>query len=431
MPQSDIILCLNLHGAGGHAASWRWPGNPAGAFFDIEHYVKCAKLAENARLDAVFLADTPAINPDISRVHPLNGLEPTINLAVIARETRHIGLIGSASTTYNEPYNLARRFQSLDIVSGGRAGWNAVTTSNLHTSRSFGGHELSRDERYRRAREFIIAVQALWASWSNDPLVLDQATGRFASGDVNMVPHEGPLFRVAAAMTHPPSRQGKPVIFQAGGSRQGLDLAISSADAIFSSTFSLETALQDARRTRDLSKEAGRISPPLILPGVVTVIGGTEGEAVQRKTELDRLLDLEVALENFSATFNIPCDKLHLDQPIDLSWLPKDNDVPFSVGQFRVIEGFARSGQTVREIILASPAYGHRLIVGTPEQVTASFEKWFRAGAVDGFNVIPDVISDGTEAFTEHVVPLLRKRGIFRSDYRGDTLRDHLGLPKG
>ncbi|WP_219682294.1 NtaA/DmoA family FMN-dependent monooxygenase [Bradyrhizobium canariense] len=427
--EPELRLALNLHGAGGHAAAWRWPGNPPGAFYDIEHYVRAAKVAERGKLDAVFLADTPALNLAIDKHPPLNGIEPTITLASIARETKFVGLIGSASTTYNEPYNLARRFQSLDVVSGGRAAWNAVTTSNVYTAKSFGGSELSRDDRYCRAEEFVEAVRTLWHSWGEGALVLDQVSGRFGDPSrLQTTRHAGKFFDISGPLTHPGSRQGRPVIFQAGGSDQGLQFAARSADAVFSSTGNLEIALSEAERLRSFASQHGRRAP-LILPGIVTFIGGTEEEAIERKVKLDNLINFDVALHSLAMRFGIPAERLKIDEPIHLNLLPRHADPVFSVGQHRTVEALVRSGKTVREIIVEAPAYGHRVLVGSPEQIAASLEEWFRVGAVDGFNVIPDVLSDGTPAFADHVVPVLQRRGLFRSDYRGETLREHLGIP--
>ncbi|MET4764172.1 FMN-dependent oxidoreductase (nitrilotriacetate monooxygenase family) [Bradyrhizobium ottawaense] len=427
--ERELHLGLNLHGAGGHTAAWRWPGNSPGAFYDIEHYVRAAKLAERGKLDAVFLADTPALDPAIEKHPPLNGIEPTITLASIARETKFVGLIGSASTTYNEPYNLARRFQSLDVVSGGRAGWNAVTTSNVYTARSFGGDVLSRDDRYRRAEEFVEAVRTLWHSWGEGALILDQASGRFGDPSrLRTTRHAGEFFDISGPLTHPGSRQGQPVIFQAGGSDPGLRFAARSADAVFSSTGDLEIALREADRLRSFASQHGRRAP-LVLPGIVTFVGGTEEEAIKRKAELDDLINFDVALDALASRFGFPAERLKINEPIDLSLLPGHADAAFSIGQHRTVEALVRSGKTVRQIIVEAPAYGHRVLVGSPEQIAASFEEWFRAGAVDGFNVIPDVLSDGTPAFVDHVVPVLQRRGLFRSDYRGETLREHLGIP--
>jgi FMN-dependent oxidoreductase (nitrilotriacetate monooxygenase family) len=432
MPRSDreLHLGVNLHGAGGHAAAWRWPGTNPSAFFDIEHYVRGAKVAERGLFDAVFLADRPSLPGDITRQPPTNGLEPTLVLSIIARETRYIGLIGTASTTYNEPYNLARRFLSLDVISGGRAAWNAVTSSDAMTVASFGGKEIGREQRYARAEAFVDAVAALWQSWGDGVLVADQASGIFADpSKFKPAALANEHFQISGAITHPGSRQGHPVIVQAGGSDAGIRLAARGADAVFSAAGDLDTALREAQRVRTLSKTYGREYAPLILPGLVTIIGGTEAEAHARKAKIDGLLDLDNALRSLAGRIQVPASRLKLDEPIPPGLLPAFDTLTASIGHHRTIDALAREGRTVREILASVQGGGHRVLVGTPEQIADSIEAWFAAGAVDGFNIMPDVLEDGLPAFVDHVVPLLQRRGLFRTAYRGDMLRDHLAIP--
>lgn len=434
VPMSSVIrtlhLGLNLHGAGGHSAAWRWPGTNPSAFFDIEHYVRAAKIAERGLLDAVFLADTPAVPFDITRQPPLNGLEPMLVLSVIARETTRIGLIATASTTYNEPYNLARRFQSLDVISGGRAAWNAVTTSSPATVANFGGRQIGREERYKRAEEFVETVRALWLSWGDETIVADQASGVYANTDhFRLLDPSKNAFAIRGPLTHPGSRQGYPIIVQAGGSDPGVRLAARSADVVFTAAGDLKTAIGESERLRALSRQFGGRATPLILPGLVTFIGGTEEEAQRRKKEIDALLDLTRAMDALARSMDVPVEKLSLDRPIPEELLPDPHNVAFSVGHHRTFEALAREGRTVREIIGSVQAFGHRLLVGAPEQIADSIESWFRTGAVDGFNIIPDVLEDGATAFVDHVVPILQSRGLFRTEYQGETLREHLGIP--
>lgn len=425
-----LHLGLNLLGAGGHAAAWRWPHTNPDAFFDIEHYVRAAKVAERGLLDTVFLADTPAAPSDITRQPPVHGLEPTLIHTAIARATKYIGLIASASSTYNDPYNLARRFQSLDVISGGRAGWNAVTTSSASTVANFGGPEYGREERYRRAEDFVETVRELWLSWGEGTVIADQHSGIYGDpGRFRLLDPSRNAFAIRGPLTHPGSRQGHPVIVQAGGSDPGLRLAARSADVVFSAAGDLPTGLREAQRLRELSQQYGRRVAPIILPGLVTFIGGTEQEALERKKTLDALLDPHSALVTLAQRLGISSEKLRLDKPIPVALLPHPNDAPFSVGHHRTLDRLAREGLTAREIIASVQGVGHRLLAGAPEQIADSIESWFRAGAADGFNIIPDVLNDGTPAFVEHVVPILQRRGLFRTEYRGDTLRDHLGLP--
>jgi len=428
--QRELHLGVNLHGAGGHAAAWRWPGTNPNAFFDIEHYVRAAKVAERGRLDAVFLADRPSIPWDISRQPPTNGLEPTLVLTAIARETRHIGLIGTASTTYNEPFNLARRFQSLDVISQGRAAWNAVTSSDPATVASFGGAEIDRETRYRRAEEFVDVVQALWRSWGDGALIADPVSGIFA--DTSRLQPSLPTgghFQVRGLLTHPGWQQGWPVLVQAGGSDAGLRLAARCAEVVFSAAGDLDTALREAQRLRALAAQAGRSHAPVILPGLVTFIGGTEAEALARKAQVDALLDPETGLRALAGRIQVPAARLKLDEPIAPELLPAFESLTASIGHHRTIDKLARAGLTVRQILASVQGGGHRVLAGSPEQIADAIEAWFRAGAVDGFNIMPDVLEDGLPAFVDHVVPLLQRRGLFRRDYRATTLRGHLDIP--
>ncbi|MFE3279937.1 NtaA/DmoA family FMN-dependent monooxygenase [Nocardia sp. NPDC059239] len=427
---NSLHLGVNLLGAGGHAASWRWPSTNPSAVFDIDHYVRAATVAERGLLDAVFLADTPSISTQDTHHPPVHGLEPTLVLTAIARATEHIGLIGSASTTYNEPYNLARRFQSLDVISGGRAAWNVVTTSDPSTVANFGGPQLEREQRYKRAEDFVDTVRELWLSWGEGTVVADQKTGIYADPThYRLLDPTSNTFAIQGPLTHPGSKQGHPVIIQAGGSDAGLRLAARSAEVVFAAAGDLSTALRETRRVRTLAHESGRRKAPLVLPGLVTFIGSTEHEAQQRKNQLDALLDPTKSMNAVADRLNIAVDKLSLDKPIPVELLPDPDQVPFSVGHHRSIETLVREGRTVREIIASVQGVGHRTLAGTPEQIADSIESWFRADAVDGFNIMPDVIDDGLPAFVDHVIPILQHRGLFRTEYTGTTLREHLNLP--
>ncbi|WP_346348043.1 LLM class flavin-dependent oxidoreductase [Bradyrhizobium sp. 139] len=236
-------------------------------------------------------------------------------------------------------------------------------------------------------------------------------------------------FAIRGPLTHPGSRQGYPIIVQAGGSDPGVRLAARSADVVFTAAADLKTAIGESERLRALSRQFGRRATPVILPGLVTFIGGTEEEAQRRKKEIDALLDLTRAMDALARSMDVPVEKLSLDRPIPEELLPNPHNVAFSVGHHRTFEALAREGRTVREIIGSVQAFGHRLLVGAPEQIADSIESWFRTGAVDGFNIIPDVLEDGATAFVDLVVPILQSRGLFRTEYQGETLREHLGIP--
>jgi FMN-dependent oxidoreductase (nitrilotriacetate monooxygenase family) len=427
----QLHLNLNFLNAGTFASAWRWPTSQATDYADVQYYVRVAQLAEKGTFDSVFLADFPALS-DRPEYRPFQSLEPTITLATIAAATKHIGLIATASSTYNEPYNIARRFASLDHASGGRAGLNIVTTADKQAGRNFGiAQPPAHHIRYERAAEFADVVKALWDSWEDDALVGDKDTARFIdTRKIHPIRHEGAHFSVEGALNVPRPPQGRPIVVQAGGSGDGMDFAARHADAVFSVAHSLPDALDYARDLRGRLVGQGR-SPHdiLIFPGLVTVIGSTEEEARRREEQLWELVPIDYGLQRLAGILQVDPNSLRLDEPLpDNLKLPADGMQTFFKGALTLAE---RGRLTVRQLIRAQGGgTGHRIIVGTPELIAANIEEWFRSGAIAGFNVMPDVITSGLEAFVDHVVPLLRQRGIFRQDYSGTTLRDHFNLAR-
>lgn len=427
----ELHLNVNLLHSGVYPSAWRLPENRPDAFIDIDHYVRVARIAERGKFDAIFLADTPAINDRID-YRPFMALEPTIELASVAAATTHVGLIATASTSYNEPYNLARRFATLDLVSRGRVGWNVVTTADAAAGRNFGFAGVSEHgARYARAREFTQVVHALWDSWEDDALVGDKASGRFAdSAKVHAIDHRGPHYSVAGPLTVPRSPQGRPVTVQAGGSEDGRELAAATTDAVFSLAQTIPDGTAYAADLRSRAVRYGRDPATIVvLPGLATVIGGTEAEARRRRDELWELVPLEYSLARLAGTLRIAPEQIDLDKPLpDPLPLPPDANHTMFIGTVALAR---RDNLTVRQLLRAlGGGVGHRIIVGTPEQIADDIEAWFRAGAADGFNLMPDVLPDGLETFVDQVVPILQRRGLFRRDYEGTTLRDHLGLER-
>lgn len=427
----QLHLNINILNSGFHGAAWRASSAGPDAFVDVGHYVRTAQIAERATFDALFLADTPSVT-DRPEYRPFQALEPTIVLATVAAHTTHLGLIGTASTTYNEPYNLARRFGSLDLASNGRAGWNVVTTADAAASRNFGlDGAVAHTSRYERAAEFTEIVKALWDSWEDEALIGDRASARFLDLDrLNAIDHVGQHFRVRGPLNVPRSAQGHPVIIQAGGSNDGRHLAALHAEAIFSVAHTQEEALSFASDIRARAARLGRGPDDILfLPGLATVIGGSEAEAKRREEELWELLPVDYALGRLAGTLQIDRERLELDKP-----LPDNIPVPVDGMQTffgATVQTARRENLTVRQLIRKlGGSTGHRLLVGGPEQIADDIATWFETGAADGFNLMPDVLPDGLEAFTEHVVPLLRRKGIFRREYEGRTLREHFGLPR-
>ena len=427
----QLHLNVNILHSGFSPAAWRMAGSDPRASFDINHYINVARIAERGTFDAVFLADQAAISDRVD-FRPLTSLEPTIVLALVAAHTTHIGLIATASTTYNEPYNIARRFATLDHASGGRVGWNIVTSADLPQSRNFGLEKpVEHQRRYERAAEFTTVVKALWDSWEDEAFIGDVETGRFVDPSrVHAIAHHGEHFSVHGPHNIPRPPQGHPVIVQAGGSDDGRQLAAEHAEAVFSASQSFDEALDYAN---DLKARAAHFGRPresiLVLAGLATIIGSTEIEARRRQEELRELIPLEYSLARLSGVLQIDPKRLKLDEP-----LPEDIPLPADGGHtfFRATLALAgRERLSVRDLIRAlNGGTGHRTIVGTPEAIADDIEKWFRAGAADGFNLMPDVLPSGLEVFVDEVVPILRRRGIFRQDYAGRTLRDHFGLSR-
>lgn len=351
---------------------------------------------------------------------------------MVAANTERIGLIATASTTYNEPYNIARRFATLDHASNGRAGWNIVTSADLAQSRNFGLEKpVAHASRYERASEFAAVVKALWDSWEEEAFIGDATTGRFVdAGRVHPIAHSGKHFSVHGPHNIPRPPQGHPVIVQAGGSDDGRALAAEHAEAVFSASQSFEESLDYAR---DLRRRATRYGRPnnsiLVLAGLATIIGSTEAEAKRRQDELRDLIPLEYSLARLAGVLQVNRRRLELDAP-----LPGDIPLPADGGHtfFRATVALARrEGLTVRGLIRAlNGGTGHRTIVGTPKDIADDIETWFTAGAADGFNLMPDVLPHGLDVFVDEVVPILRRRGLFRHEYSGRTLRDHLGLAR-
>lgn len=428
----QLTLNLFIYPGGHHEAGWRYPGSEPGRVLDITYYQDLARKAEAAKFDAVFFADGPSL-PDNVRYASRLRVEPLTWLTALATATERIGLIGTASTTYLEPYNLARLFASLDHISGGRAGWNIVTTS-ADASANFGlPAQPPHVERYRRATEFVEVVSKLWDSWEDDALVADAASGIFADDTkIHPIEHIGPHFRVKGALNTARSPQGRPVYVQAGSSDDGRAFAARFAEAIFTAHQTLDSA---QRFYADIKKQAaglGRNPDHVkILPGISPYIGSTEAEAKAVLEEFNDLIQPAFSLAQLKQMTGLDLSGHDLDAPfprelIDLTG-PKG-----AASRFQLIADIvARENPTLRQLIhRLAGARGHYVIAGTPERIADEIQTWFETGAADGFNVMPPWLRGGFDVFVAEVVPILRKRGLFREEYSGTTLRDHFGLPR-
>jgi FMN-dependent oxidoreductase (nitrilotriacetate monooxygenase family) len=429
----QLHLNAFLMGVGHHEAAWRLPQVDPNANTDVEHFKKLAKLAERGKLDSLFLADSPVLWNDLGR-RPGGTLEPTVLLAALAGVTERVGLIATASTTYNEPYNLARRFASLDILSGGRAGWNIVTTAGVDAARNFNREELpAHAERYERAAEFVEVAQKLWDSWSDETGTPDKQRGVWGEQERIYPPrHKGKHFQVEGPLNVPRPPQGYPLLVQAGSSDDGKELAARFAEAVFTAQQTLDDGQRFYRDLKARTRAAGRDPDTIkILPGIVPVIGATEEEARKLDAELEALIVPEYARAQLAKTLRVEPHQLPLDQQLPAD-LPGEDAIEGAKSRYTLIVQLARREKlTVRQLIARlGGGRGHRTFAGTPEQVADAIEQWWHEGAADGFNIMPPVLPDALERFVDHVVPLLQKRGLFRTEYTGRTLREHYGLAR-
>lgn len=432
-PARTLHLNAFLMSTGHHEASWRLPESNPQASTDVRHYQNLARIAERGKFDSVFFADSPVIFGNVRR-RPAGKLEPTVLLTALAAATEKIGLIATASTTYNDPYNLARRFASVDVVSGGRAGWNVVTTAGPDAARNFGiDDQPSHATRYERAAEFLDVAGKLWDSWDDNAVLADKESGIWADADrVRPINHDGKHFKVRGPLNVPRSPQGYPVIVQAGSSEDGKDLAARYAEAVFTAQQTLDDAQSFYSDLKARTAATGRDPHGIkILPGIVPVIASTEAEARRREQELDDLINPEYARIELAKTLRVSPGDLALDRQLPQD-LPHEDSIEGAKSRYTLIVDLARREKlTVRQLIgRLGGGRGHRTFSGTPEQVADAIQLWFEKGAADGFNIMPAVLPSGLETFVDHVVPVLRARGLFRTEYTGSTLRDHYGLQR-
>ncbi|MCF3171978.1 LLM class flavin-dependent oxidoreductase [Streptomyces sioyaensis] len=435
MPETTprrLHLNAFLMNAGHHDAAWRHPRTQPERVTDLRYFQQLAQTAERGKLDSVFFADGLALWGKV-RHNALGGFEPLTLLSALAAVTEHVGLIATVSTTFNEPFHTARKFASLDHISGGRAGWNIVTSGSVDEARNFGRDEhLEHSLRYERAREFVEVATKLWDSWEDDAILLDVAGGIYADGDkVRAIGHHGEHFGVQGPLNVPRSPQGYPLLVQAGSSEDGKEFAAQYAEAVFTAQQTLADGQSFYKDLKSRLPRYGRTEDQLlVLPGIAPVIGSTEAEARALAQELTDLQVPEYGLAQLSGMLGTDLTGLPLDGP--LPDLPEERDINGNKSRFALVAELARrDGLTLRELIARLGAgRGHRVVAGTPEQIADQIEEWFTQGAADGFNIMPPHLPGGLEDFVDQVVPILQRRGLFRTEYTGRTLREHYGLAR-
>ncbi|MET9652878.1 MULTISPECIES: LLM class flavin-dependent oxidoreductase [unclassified Streptomyces] len=421
-----------LMNAGHHDAAWRHPRTQPERVTELAYFQQLARTAERGLLDSVFLADGLALWGN-ARYNALGGFEPLTLLSALAAVTERVGLIATVSTTFNEPFHTARWFASLDHISGGRAGWNIVTSGTVNEARNFGQDEhLEHRLRYERAREFVEVTTKLWDSWEDDAILLDRERGIYADTDrVREINHRGEHFGVRGPLNVPRSPQGHPLLVQAGSSEDGKEFAARYAEAVFTAQQTLADGQDFYKNLKSRLAGHGRGEDQLlVLPGIAPVIGSTEAEARALEQELTELQIPEYGLAQLSGMLGTDLTGLPLDGP--LPELPEERDINGNKSRFTLVAELARrDGLTVRELIARlGGGRGHRVFAGTPEQIADELEEWFTQGAADGFNIMPPHLPGGLEDFVDHVVPILQRRGLFRTEYTGRTLREHYGLAR-
>ena len=429
----QLHLNLFIHSRGHHEASWRHPASSALPLTDIRYYQDLAQRAEAALFDSVFLADQLALGGDVAQA-PRTWLEPITVLAAMAVATSRVGLIATASTTYTEPFNLARQFASIDHISRGRAAWNIVTSWLATAAENYGGAgQVTHADRYTRGEEFMQVVKALWDSWATDAVIDDRAAGVYARRDrIRSINQRGGFYSVAGPLNMPRCPQGRPVLVQAGSSDTGRRFAARHADAVFTAHMAKATAQEFYADLKTLAAAEGRLPEKLlILPGLSPMIAGTETEAHRLVREVNELTDPEVGRKRLSGRFGgYDFSHLPLDHPLSAADFPDPASVEAARSRTEVILNLVRRDKpTLRQLLgYLAGARGHLTTAGTPEQIADLIEDWFTDGAADGFNIMPPLLPPQLEVFGSEVIPLLQKRGLFRRAYIGETLREHYEL---
>ncbi|QKZ05688.1 LLM class flavin-dependent oxidoreductase [Pseudomonas eucalypticola] len=431
----QLHLNLFVFGRGHHEGAWRHPLAPSTSLTDVEHYQALAAMAEKGLLDSLFLADVLAVG-DTQGHSPITPLEPITLLAALSATTRHIGLIGTASTTYMEPFNLARQFAALDHLSRGRIGWNIVTSWVNGVEANFGhDHQPPHAERYARAFEFMEVVKGLWDTWADDAVLDDRSAGQYLQPErIAALNHRGAHFQVRGPLNIPASPQRHPVLFQAGSSADGQRFAAQYAEAVFTAQPDLPTAQAFYRSLKQQVHEVGRQPHELlVLPGLSAVVAESDQQAGQLLEELNALTALETGLARLSARFGgHDFSRLPLDLPLSVDDLPNPDGVQAAQSRARVVVELVRSQRpTLRQLLTRlAGARGHYTLAGTPEQIADAMQTWFQNGAADGFNLMPPIMPAMLATFIDEVIPLLQQRGLFRTAYQQHTLRQRYGLAR-
>lgn len=431
MNQKTMLLSATLaNGYGAQGQAWRSPETDTSDFINIEAQVKLARAAERGKFAFLFAPDFPGTTDDTGTTAPVSTLEPIVTLSVLAHETTHVGFIATGSTTYNEPYNLARQFKTLDVLSRGRMGWNAVTTGSPIAVANFGERVRPREERYERAHEMIQVVQALWGSWGEDAWVANVETGQFLDTDqIQPINLGGKHVASRGPLAIPPSEQGQPVIASAGGGEHGMGIAGRYASvAVGSSTYDFATTRQEREMYRSAARQAGRDADELkYFTGFMPIMGNTVEEAIGKRMQMDEHLAPQ-RVSVLGMMLGLGLDASQADEPLTTAQLEHAWANPRDPRSARALE-IAHQGWTPREILAHGVIDYAPSPVGPPEAIADYLQDAFEAGIADGFWLQQPTYATADD-FVDEVVPILQKRGLYHRDYQGSTLREHLGVSR-
>jgi alkanesulfonate monooxygenase len=434
MAKRQLHLGAFMRPASIHTGAWRYPGAWPDMNFNLPNMIRSIKKLEQGKFDAYFMADHMAVlNMSVDalkRSHTTTSFEPFTLLAALSQHTEHIGLVATGSTTFDAPYHIARRFASLDHLSGGRAGWNIVTTSNPDAALNFGLDEhMEHGERYRRAREFYDVVTGLWDSWADDAFVRDVDSGIYVDPEkMHVLGHKGEYLSVRGPLNIARPIQGWPVIVQAGASEAGKQLAAETAEAVFTGQANLETGRKFYADVKGRMQKLGRNRDHMkILPGCFVVVGDTVEEARKKRAKLDSLVHYANAIGSLSIALGHDASKYDPDKPLPDD-LPESN--ASKSGRERAIALAKSENLTVRELAQRLGGHAGLAMIGTPKTIADEMEEWLVTEGSDGFTVQFPYLPGGLDDFVDKVIPELQRRGIFRREYEGKTLRENLGLPR-
>jgi len=431
---NEMKLGMFYWPCGHHIAAWRHPDSVPNSGSNLPHIIELAQMAERGLFDMFFMADSVSFwrGELDAMTHDSYGtwIEPFTLMGAIAQHTKHLGVVCTATTTYDQPFSLARRFASLDLVSDGRAGWNLVTSGNRSEAESFGLEEhMEKSQRYRRAKEFAHVVRGLWSSWGEDVFIRDRESGvYFDKNKLQILVHDGEFFKIKGPINVPPSPQGEPVMVQAGASDDGRELAAETAEVIFGAQQTISGAKEFYADVKQRMNAYGRKPEDLkVMPGLLVCVAETHEAAVKKYEYLQDLIDPITGLQLLSKRLDYDVSGFPIDGP--LPDIPRNKTSSTRVDLF--IEIARRENLTIKDLYLrVAGARGHYEIIGSPIEVADLMEEWVADGACDGFNIMPPVFPSSLHDFIDLVIPELQRRGIYRTAYDGNTLRENLGLTR-